>query len=420
VRVATVFAGVPNPYEAGGMLMHWASINALLDAGHEVTFVSMPWDQPPRDDRLAALRALGADVRVVPRPAPSEDGVGRWQARARYGRSLLWPDDPALFPALASRGDLAATIAEVGPDVLLADGVSAVTAAHELAVPKLAFIGDPPGYSRRERLRWDPTHSRGLNRDALLYHLGTRTFALRADRRLLAMLRAYDSVGIFGAHRAEWARSHGIHAWYVRSPIVDAVGPAWAERRRELGPSPKPRILLIGHLRGIATISGLYVFVERVLPELTSALGPDGFDVEVLGAHEPPEALRPALEEHPAVHLRGHVEPPDEDFLRADVVLVPTPIETGPRVRILSAFSYGCCVVAHEANRLGIPQLVHEENVLLSDTPGLARETLRALADPELRARLGRRGRELYESDFTPEQAGTTIVQELERLAARR
>jgi glycosyltransferase involved in cell wall biosynthesis len=102
------------------------------------------------------------------------------------------------------------------------------------------------------------------------------------------------------------------------------------------------------------------------------------------------------------------------------VLLVSTPVETGPRVRILSAFSYGCCVVAHEANRLGIPQLVHEENVLLSDTAGLARETLRALADPELRARLGRRGRELYESDFTPEQAGTTIVQELERLAARR
>jgi len=399
------------------MLMHWASINALLDAGHEVTFVSMPWDQPPREDRVAALRDLGVDVVVLPPPPSTSDGVGRWQARARYGRSLVWPDDAALFPALGSAGDLSRTIAEVAPDVLLADGVSAVTAAHRLAVPKLAFIGDPPGYSRRERLRWDPTHPRGLSREAVLYHLGTRTYALRADRRLLAMLRRYDSVGIFGAHRAEWARGHGIRAWYVRSPIVDAVGSSWEERRRELGPNPKPRILLIGHLKGIATISGLHVFVTDVLPELTAGLGPDGFDVEVVGAHDPPEALRPALDAHPAVHLRGHVEPPDEEFLRADVVLVSTPIETGPRVRILSAFSYGCCVVAHEANRLGIPQLVHGENVLLADTDGLARETLRAIADPQLRERLGRRGRELYESEFTPAKAGATIVRELERLA---
>src|SRR5439155_8065152 len=147
-------------------------------------------------------------------------------------------------------------------------------------------------------------------------------------------------------------------------------------------------------------------------------LGADGFDVEIVGAHEPPPRLQPALDSHPAVHLRGHVEPPDEEFLRADVVLVPTPIETGPRVRILSAFSYGCCVVAHTANRLGIPQLVHGENVLLADREGLAGQTLAALRDSGLRARLGRRGRELYEAGFTAARPGATIVQELERLAA--
>src|SRR5207249_4649814 len=144
-------------------------------------------------------------------------------------------------------------------------------------------------------------------------------------------------------------------------------GSSWEERRRALSGNPKPRILLIGHLRGIATISGLHVFVDEVLPELTAVLGPEGFDVEVVGAHDPPASLRPALDAHPAVHL-----------------------------------------------------LVHDENVLLADTPGLARETLRAIREPELRERLGRRGRELYEAEFTPERAGTTIVQELERLAERR
>ena len=76
-------------------------------------------------------------------------------------------------------------------------------------------------------------------------------------------------------------------------------------------------------------------------------------------------------------------------------------------------------IVLPECPRLGIPQLAHEDNVLLADTPGLARETLRALADPELRERLGRSGRELYEAEFTPEQAGARIVDELQRIAGR-
>jgi glycosyltransferase involved in cell wall biosynthesis len=418
MHVATAFAGVPNPYEAGGPLMHWASIKALLDADHDVTFYSLPWDEPRRVDRVAALRDLGAEVVVLPPPS-TPDRAGRWRRRARFASSLVWPDDHVLFPSLASERDLASRIA-AETEVLLTDGVSAVAAGSALPLPKLALIGDPPGFSRRERLRWDPRHPRGLGREAVVYHVGTRTYGLRADRRLLALLRRYDSVGIFGAHRVDWARRHGIRAWYVRSPIIDAAGSSWERRRRELGPNPKPRILLIGHLRGIATISGLHVFVRDVLPELTAVLGADRFDVELVGAYEPPATLRAALEAHPAVHIRGHVEPPDEEFLRANIVLVPTPIETGPRVRILSAFSYGCCVVAHEANSLGIPQLAHGENVLLADRAGLARETLRALSEPSLQARLGRRARKLYEAEFTPSTAGARIVEEVERLATRR
>jgi glycosyltransferase involved in cell wall biosynthesis len=417
MHVATVFAGVPNPYEAGGMLMHWASINALRDAGHQVTFISLPWEERPKE-RTEPLRRLGVDVRVLP-DVPSTPPPGRWAARAAYARSLVWPGQETLFPAVANARNLAAEVEDVQPDVLLADGNSAIAAAHALPLPKLAFMGDPPGASRLMRMQWDPLYPRSLRRDALLYRLGIHTFAFRADRQMLDFLRGYDSAGVFGAHRAEWARQHGVNAWYVRSPIMDAVGADWRRLRDAQPPNPRPRILLIGHLRGVATISGLHVFVDEVLPKLTEALGPTGFDARIVGAHDPPASIAGVLEDHPAVHLLGHVEPPDEEFLRADLLLVPTPVETGPRVRILSAFSYGCCVVAHEANRLGIPQLAHEDNILLADTPGLARETLRAVADPSLRERLGSAGRKLYEAEFTPEQAGARIVDELQRIAGR-
>ena len=35
---------------------------------------------------------------------------------------------------------------------------------------------------------------------------------------------------------------------------------------------------MIGHLRGIATISGLQIFAQSILPVLTRELGPDGFE----------------------------------------------------------------------------------------------------------------------------------------------
>jgi glycosyltransferase involved in cell wall biosynthesis len=416
VRVATVFAGVPNPWQAGGPLTHWATIGALLDAGHEVTFVSLPWDEPRSEQRVAALKDRGVEVVTVPARADEPHRAGRWRARFEYARTLAWPPDETLFPSLAYARPLARVLSDVRPEVVLAHGTPAVTAAARLPYPKLALMSDPPGLSRRLRTRYEPTHPWGLGRDELLYRVGTASYAFRADRRAVELLRGYDSVGEFAAHHAAWMAQRGVRAWYAQSPITDAAGPEWRERRRAAGPNPRPRLLMIGHLRGVSTISGLHVLVRDVLPRLDEALGREGFDLHLVGAHEPPASLRSALQ-HPAVHLRGHVEPPDGEFLRADVVLVPTPVETGPRVRILTALSFGCCVVAHSANQLGIPALEHGRNVLLAPSEHLAEQTLLALGEPALRERLGAAGRQLYESRFTPEKAGARIVGALEGLA---
>jgi glycosyltransferase involved in cell wall biosynthesis len=343
----------------------------------------------------------------------------RWRARLAYLRSTVWPSRQALFPDLASAPALVRAVHELEPDVVVALGTNAVAAASEIGARKLALVADPPGLSRRLRVRWDPQYPWRLGRDEVLYRLGSATFVGRADRRFVRMLRSFDSVGVFGAHRAEWARRRGVKAWYAWAPIVDAAGHRWRERRAAVPPNPRPRILMIGHLRGISTISGLHVFARSVLPELTRVLGAEAFEVHIVGEHNPPDSLRRALD-HPAVRLRGHVEPPDDEFLTADVLLVPTPVETGPRVRILTGFSFGCCVVAHTANRLGIPELEHDVNVLLADGHGLATAVLRALDDQDLRTRLGESGRALYESRFTPERAGGRIVAELEQIATGR
>ena len=420
MRVVTIFAGVPNPFQAGGPLTHWALLNRLVETGHDVVFCSLPWDDDGnRAERLEALRRLGIRIAALPPHGEPPSANGRWRARLEYARSLAWPGDEALFPATSYHAALHERLAAERPEAVVAHGTPAVTASYRAPYPKLALMSDPPGLSRRLRTQYEPTYPWRLGRDELLYRVGAASYGRRADRRILAVLRRYDSVAVFAAHHADWAARHGVHAWYASSPITDAAGPGWRERRAAQAPNEPPRILMIGHLRGISTISGLHVLVRHVLPGLDRELGPDGYELHVVGGYEPPESLREALR-HPAVRPRGHVEPPDEEFLRADVLLVPTPVPTGPRIRILTGMSFGCCVVAHEANRLGIPALASGENALLGRSDELAGLTVRALRDPALRERLGAAGRQLYESRFTPEKAGGRIVEELERLALAR
>ena len=75
------------------------------------------------------------------------------------------------------------------------------------------------------------------------------------------------------------------------------------------------------------------------------------------------------------IFIKGQVNPINDEINSADIFLVPTPIELGIRVRIITGFSFGSLIVAHTANKAGIPELEHGHNCLLSDNPkGLAQK----------------------------------------------
>jgi Glycosyl transferases group 1 len=417
LHVGVVYIGVPNTGHGGASLTAFSFISSLLQAGHRVTTFPLLADELDLrwQERISPLRELGSDVRPIPSAATPSGRASRARERAAYGRSLLWPREEGLFPSAAQAPELGAAFAEARVDCGLVYGTDAVAASYRgLGVPVMALMSDPPGLSRRVRMQYDPGAPWSVRPRQAAYRLGQLSYWLHADRRLVAMLRRFPTVGMFAAHHAAWARARGVAAWYAPSPILDLGGPDWERRRLAAAKPPRPRILMIGHLRGIATISGLAFFVDSMLPALSARLGAEGFEVRIVGGYDPPERLRPRLQ-HPAVTLTGHVEPPDDEFLSAHVVLVPTPIKTGPRSRIITAMSFGCCVVAHRANTLGIPELAHGQNALLADDgPGLVDAVVAALGDPGLRARLGRNARRTYETTFTPEKAGARIVSALE------
>jgi glycosyltransferase involved in cell wall biosynthesis len=413
VRVAFAIGGIPSLGHSGSTIASWIIISELLAAGHEVTAVLLPATYLLDDTaskRFEELERLGATVRVIDVPPPAAPG-SRWRGRASFVRSVIRPDDEALFPSVRARADVEAALADA--DTGLAFGIEAIAATAGARVPMLAALSHPPGVARRVRARYERTER------SVLGHASERSFLARADSRTAGLLRQFPSVAVFSSHHADWAARHGAKAWYAHYPMPDLAGPDWRDRRAAGKPNPKPRILMIGHLRGIGTISGFHLFVPSILPLLTEALGEDGFEVHVVGGQEPPVEFREGLA-HPAVRLRGQITDPADEFFAADVLLAPNPTVTGASARILSGLTFGSCIVAHTDSLVGIPELSDGQNSVLATTgPEHADALLRVLRDAELRERLGHGARKLFERAFDAPVAAGRLVAELERLANR-
>jgi glycosyltransferase involved in cell wall biosynthesis len=231
-------------------------------------------------------------------------------------------------------------------------------------------------------------------------------------RLLVRFLNECQACGAFAAHHAAWLRAQGAAGCeYLRTPIPD---PGPVER---LAAEP-PRILLVGHLKGIVTLDGLRIFAHEILPRLEAELGADGFEARIVGGYEPPREL--AALDRPGVRFLGHVEDPAAEFRSASVMLVPNSIPLGIRVRILTGFSYGTCIVSHRANTQGIPELAHGWNALLGGSGAeLADAVVAAIGQPRLREQLQTQARRTYEESFAPPVAAGRIAETLGRIAAR-
>jgi glycosyltransferase involved in cell wall biosynthesis len=414
VKVAMVVSGgVPNPSASGGAVTAWGVLTHLLGEGHEVDVVALrdPEHYDPtdtaQDQRVRAVEARGA--RVVQLVSGSTDyfrsrprGLG-----ARIGRAWK-PRDEELFPYLVDRGAVGEAVDALDPDVAFVYHFEALAASGAIRAPRLAVVGDPPHLSAVYRFRDELPDPRALRRVVRL-----QAQVRHQPRLLVRLLNECEASGAFAAHHAAWLRSRGAtDCAYYRTPIPDP-----GVRPSERDPSERPVVLLVGHLKGIVTLDGMRLFTRVVLPRLETALGADGFEARVLGGYDPPAELAEELD-RPAVRLLGHVEDPAAEFARADVLLVPNSISLGVRVRILTGFSYGSCIVSHTANAHGIPELKHEGNALLARSGAdLADAVLRALAEEELRQRLGHDARETYDRLFATPVAAGRIAAVLERIA---
>jgi glycosyltransferase involved in cell wall biosynthesis len=422
VKVAVLVAGaVPNPEQSGSTLTVWTIVRHLIEAGHEATVFVL------RDEALGApgaifaeradrLRGLGAEVRVLESQAGQVFGRMSTSTTARLRRARR-PSDEEMLPQLLDAELVRSAVEEAAPDVLYAFHWEAVAASRGLrgVIPRFATVVDLPQLAAW--YRWRATPGR-LRRAGLLRLLWLQSRLRHMPRLLVRLLNECEASGNFAAHHAAWLRRRGAtRCDYYPTPIEDLAGDGWRAARRQHPRGGLPRLLLIGHLRGISTLDGLDVTATSILPRLERTLGADGLEVRIVGDYDPPARLRAALD-RPSVSFLGHVERVDAEFAAADVLLVPTSIPLGARVRIITGFSFGCPVVAHESNRLGIPELADGGNILLGrNGEELGEAAGRVFTDLELQDRLAEAGRATYERVFAPSAAGVRLEATLERIA---
>ncbi len=407
---AAIVEAVPHCYHGGGGVTAYAAVRAMLEAGNKVSVLvlnSSPFNGDKSErEHIQHLEYLGARVEMLGgNPANPGRGIIR--------RMLMKDED--LFPGCLFRARVKDSLERSRPDAIFMYHWNALAAAHGFHVaPKLGAVGDPADLPRLFRQKFAGGYSEGGTFISVIKSLRDKLVTPRLIKLMRSFLLGCDVCGAFAAHHAEIFKEMGVqNCQYFRTPIPDP-----AIQRRPIRKGDKLKILHIGHLQGIATLTGVELLAKEILPHLRRILPLGRFAIHIVGGffEALPRALKRLLDD-PSVKIRGQINPPDEEFLSSHVVLVPTPIELGIRVRILTAFSYGTCVVAHEANKRGIPELEHGVNCLLgSDGKGLAELCASVYRDPERRHRIETNGRKTYETWFSMESAGGAICEALSNL----
>jgi hypothetical protein len=226
------------------------------------------------------------------------------------------------------------------------------------------------------------------------------------ERRHLARLQSLSGARNLCALDAVWYDQHGVRCSYLPNTWPDAYGENWRSLRREAEARRQGIHMLgnIGVLSSTGNYYGMRFLADEVLPLLRRELAGADWSINICGRFQFPPSLD-RLRREPNVAIRGFVPDIDDEMLGNQIFLLlnnagPYP---GGYTRVIFAFSSGSCLVAHRRLAESMPELVHDDNCLLGDTPESITALIAAAAsDGALRSRIGEAARRTYVERYRP------------------
>lgn len=403
---------IPCEGDSGSHITALAIVDFLLSAGHEVTAFVDPPDYEAEEVSRGQVQWLSArGVRVV----SLRDCRSPVERRSRWSRCVN-PMVEDFFPAAgheqAIRAVIETQIETLRPDILVPFGVAAMSWVRSIrGVPKFAPICENIYKQHLARWRYNIGGLRKNPGALVILFNAWRTFRLTA-----AMHAGMDGAGQFCLDWLEDSRRHGVPACKIyHMPVLDNAGANWRARKDAAQAKVTPPRILLAGASSTFTLMHLHV-LQEILPELDRQFPAGGFEVHLVGRIVIPDRLR-GIAEHPAVRIRGYVDDIDEEFAACHVLLVPTPMATGSRSRIIKGLSFGCCLVTTSHEQATTPGLVHDESALITDGPrNIARMIRSAFEDETLRRRTEAGGRHTYETRYVPNVAVGEMADEMQKI----
>lgn len=208
---------------------------------------------------------------------------------------------------------------------------------------------------------------------------------------------------------SEFVANHSLPRNLPKTVIHNAVDLSRFEVAATLRDELKiePGALVISFIGQIREIKGIDSFLA-----LTRRLSAGSFRFLVAGACRDPQRigdaytearLRAEMGDDPRITYLGYRTDVEQVYLASDIVVVPSRWQEPFGLVVIEAGACGKPVVATRVG--GIPEVItHEDNGCLAepgDLEGLCRLTRRLADDPDLRARMGRRAREVVARRFT-------------------
>lgn len=412
MKINIIYNGVPNSSTGGGAFTIFSIVKQLKDLGNEVSSILIINDSEltgVHKQGLEIYKSMVDQLEIVALPQKKKSIFEKIISKFLF--SLV-----SIYPEYSVAEQVKKLVDKIKPDQVLVYHFEALAAAYQVkGIPKFGLVGDPPCAVISARFRYS------IGRFDLKHILLLPFFPLIYWKHRyfdIKLLNSCNKVGAFAAHHAkEMEVQSGNSCKYYCTPLVDPLNQSNKKYiyREESIKKDKFKILLLGHLKGIVSVTGIELFVNEILPQLIDKIGKNSFEVNIVGSYF--DSLSPSikneLQKSGVVTAKGHVPSLDEEIFSADIFLIPTPIDLGIRVRVITGFSYGSCMAVHSANKWGIPELKDQENCLLGESgKELAEKIIDSYNGKYNLVNIGKGARATFEKYFIAEKAVDVIVED--------
>lgn len=388
-KIVVTTIGFPHPTSGASTVLFYYYIKALLDSGAQVLHVVLGLSDKEDASALKAyVNAAAAEERLIVEVVSAK-------------RPLV----PQRFSVEQTLPDLVAQKEKVKgfvPNYGLAFDVPAGMVLNELNVPhKAIWLGD---------LQFD---SNWYN---YLYGFGEDVMTLRWLPYAIAQTRSwkkiykrvlekFETVVVSSASSVGKLADLGIHSEFHPYPW-----PAGELISQNALPS-KPKFLFFGSLVGLGSRSALHFLFKKVYPQLVKKWGETGFEIIIGGREKPRGWMLEEMQKRPAIKFIGFIENLKTCMEDCHCVIAPLDVPVGNRSRILTAWSMGALVVAHENAALGNSSLIDGQTALLAHTAEeFAQKMIFSVEKPDKSKLIVDLARDRYLKEYSLEKASPLFV----------